>query len=449
MKNFCLEMVSLHIDNTICSSQIIEKNPILQDTPQNRLQYLKYIKHYIKKSGLNNRKIVKSQMSIYNSVLSEPEMQMNDEIELDEKYKYLLLFDFLFITAFDVTSAKNVSAINTIVKENHYERSVFNNIISYCSGNLNSWIKIKKTKNYEMFPEYLSLFKENFEFIIKKKYKILITATMSAGKSTFINALCGKNVTLSQNMACTSQLHSIIGKPFEDDYVCESDYDLTIDAGSNELLNDNSKNKSGRIKVSTFFRGNLAGQAVILNDTPGVNSSQNDDHKEIADSIIKRRKYDLIVYLLNATQLGTNDDEEHLLFVKNNIGNKPVIFIINKIDELDIEDEDPIQLIEKQRGYLKKLGYNDPIVCPLSSRYGLLAKKRKFDELSRLESRELDRVIMDFEDVNYSEYYKTNFKDICVDVSENEIDSFLINCGLEYVERILCKYIEIKENKNG
>ena len=439
----------MHIDNVICSSQIIKSNPVIQDTAENRTRYLMALKHYIKKSGLSNRKIVKSQMAIYNDLLYDSNVNVKSDTKLAGNYNYLILFDFVFVTAFDVSSEKIISVLKCIIKETHLENFLFQNIISYCSGNLKAWEKIKKSKSYELFPDYLNVFKKNFEFIMQKKFTILITATMSAGKSTLINALCGRNVTLSQNMACTRQLHSIIGKPVDDGYVCESDYTLTLDADETKLLNDNEKNKTGRIKVSTYFRGNLSGKAVILNDTPGVNSSQNSDHRDISNNIIRKKKYDLIIYVLNATQLGTNDDEEHLMFVKKNIGNKPIIFILNKIDKFNSEDDDAIQIIEKHREYLRRLGYINPILCPLSSRYALLAKRSKYDELSRLESRELDRAMMDFEDLNYSKYYNEHFSDIGVCNTENEMDTFLINCGIEYVEKIICNYIAKKENKNG
>lgn len=439
----------LHIDNIICSSQIINYNPLIQDSLEKQLQYFRLLQYYIKKFGLYNRKLVKSQLQIYRKAFSDSKIKLNKDSQLEEKYKYLLIFDFLFITAFDVSSKKNISTLTAIAKENHYERSILPNIISYCSGNFNAWDNIKKSKAYKLFKQYLSLFKENFEFMKKKKFEVLITATMSAGKSTLINALCGKNITLSQNMACTSQLHSIFSKPFEDNYTCKRDYALTLDATSKELLNDNPKNKTGRIKAGTYFRGNLAGRAIILNDTPGVNSSQNDEHRQITHNIIKQKKYDLIIYLLNATQLGTNDDEEHLMFVKNNIGNRPIIFILNKIDELNSEDEDANQIIKKHTAYLSSLGYKNPILCPLSSRYGLLAKKSKFEKLSRFESRELDRVMMNFEDANYSVFYKDHFKEISINEADNELDEFLINCGMEYVEKIICNYIANKENKNG
>lgn len=42
---------------------------------------------------------------------------------------------------------------------------------------------------------------------------------------------------------------------------------------------------------------------------------------------------------MNATQLSTNDENEHLEFVRKTIGKTPLIFVLNKIDSFNEEDE--------------------------------------------------------------------------------------------------------------
>ena len=142
---------------------------------------------------------------------------------------------------------------------------------------------------------------------------------MSAGKSTLINSLVGKNISLMQNMACTSKIHTIISKPIEDGVSSEYDHDLSMDASKEDLLSDNEDNKSYKITVGTFFNGELGGKRIILFDSPGVNSSENVEHTEISQRMIKSRKYHLMIYVLNSTQLGTTDEEHHLEVVKQRL----------------------------------------------------------------------------------------------------------------------------------
>lgn len=439
----------MRIYNTINSSQLIKSNPIFLEEHKKQIRYYSYLKRFIKNWRLNKLKSVKAQMLVYDTLFNTSIVKTEAVTELDKKYLYLLPFDLVFILSYDLSSDRSKSALNDLIKSCKLEHLLYTQLISYCSGKIKSWQTIKNYKAYELFPEYLDLFHKNYAFICHKKYKVLITATMSAGKSTLINALCGKKVSLSQNMACTSQLHYIIGKPFEDGYTCEYDNNLVIDAGSDELLNDNSKNKSGKISVSTYFNGDLSGKSIVLCDTPGVNSYNNDEHKAITEQKIKSKNYDVILYLLNASQLGTNDDEQHLLFVKNNIGTKPIIFILNKIDLFNDEDDDVIGIISKHRDYLKRIGFNEPIICPLSAKYAFLAKKRNSGMLSDHESREFDRVMLNLEQINYSEYCNEHFGDIDSSNSVDDNSEFLKKCGIKYIEKLLCSYIAEKENENG
>lgn len=70
----------------------------------------------------------------------------------------------------------------------------------------------------------------NRKFITNEPIKVIITANMSAGKSTLLNALVGKKVNKTQNDACTAKIHKIVNKPFEDNLCYELDYLLDLDA---------------------------------------------------------------------------------------------------------------------------------------------------------------------------------------------------------------------------
>ena len=84
--------------------------------------------------------------------------------------------------------------------------------------------------------------------------KVLITATMSAGKSTLLNALAGKKVNKTQNEACTAKIHSIFNKPYEDGFSYEWDGALNLNAGLEDLMDDSVDNQTEYISVGTFFR---------------------------------------------------------------------------------------------------------------------------------------------------------------------------------------------------
>src|SRR5699024_5460332 len=136
------------------------------------------------------------------------------------------------------------------------------------------------------YVEYLLAARDNANFVNRQPLCILVTATMSAGKSTLINALTGKRISKTQNLACTSKVHVILSKPFEDDCTTEYDSDISLDATQEELFTDNTENPSNQITVSTYFKGRLGGKRILLLDTPGVNSSENAEHTEITQNAI-------------------------------------------------------------------------------------------------------------------------------------------------------------------
>lgn len=275
-------------------------------------------------------------------------------------------------------------------------------------------------------------------FIETRPYKILVTATMSAGKSTFINALVGKNICLSRNMACTSKLHSIVSKPFDTDFTFDHDYALSLAANK-----EKEPEISNKIVVrAVYYDGILAGQRLIINDSPGVNFSGDAEHKQITDKMVSTGNYQLMVYLMNATQLGTNDDDAHLAFVKEHIGEKPILFVMNKVDAFNEEEEDIEEIASKQIKYLESKGFPEPLVCPVSARAGYLAKKAGNEEPGRMERRELNNMEDKFEQMDLAGYYAKHYPDIVIPDSEDADKQLLKNCGISYIETIIKTFCE-------
>ena len=183
---------------------------------------------------------------------------------------------------------------------------------------------------FEQVEYIIECVKKNKKYLEIKDKNILVTANMSAGKSTLLNALVGKKVNKTQNDACTAKTHYLLNKCFEDGFTCEYDFAFEIDASKEILMEDNEKNEDNNIYVGTKYR--TVGQVdipICFIDTPGVNSSQDAIHREISQSNIISENYEKLMYIMNAENIGTDDDRKHLEFVKENFkGN--VIFVVNK-----------------------------------------------------------------------------------------------------------------------
>ncbi len=428
----------------LAMAHIVVKNPIINDNNETKKEYLDRLSHYLTIGNWNKRKYEMSGMQAYRQIiLNSSDIKQEKPIEF---YKYYILLDLIHILGYEI---KNISSdkIKNLKKQylldfKEAHGDIFQKIINLTQGNEKRITYLLKNEQLKNEKEYIKLIRKNIIFRNTKPLKIMVTATMSAGKSTFINSLIGKYVCLSQNMACTSKIHSIINKSFEDGYSSEYDYDLVMTAGKEELLNDNEENETNMIYVATNYRGSLSNFRIIVNDSPGVNFSGNNEHKELSENLIKRKKYDLLMYVMNATQLGTNDDDEHLNYVKQSIGRKPIIFIMNKMDAFDLDEENVSDIINKQITYLKAKGFKNPVVCPMSARAGYLAKISSQKELLRSERRELNNYIDKFEIMKLEEYYKKNFPKIFIKDSLNEEEQLLKTCGLLYVEQIIKTYFK-------
>lgn len=425
------------------STQLINFNPILGESDNIRMQYYVYLKRLIRFVKWDKRRYTKAQLAFYKHKLcADNEPPKIAQFTFDHRFCYLLPFDLAVMCGFSqkvINSAKTKMIIDKIVDDFPFWQSNVELLamqFEAAQGREEAWATIIESRQLTDFEHYLKIARENISFIKERPFTILITATMSAGKSTLINALIGKNISRMQNMACTSKIHTIVSKSVEDGVISEYDHDLSMDASHEDLLEDSDQNKSTKITVGTYFHGSLAGKRVVLLDSPGVNSSENTAHADITYQVIKSKKYKLMIYILNSTQLGTNDEGHHLEMIRKRIGRCRIIFVMNKVDQLISEDDDLFDAIEGQKRFLISKGFKKPIICPVSSRAAYLVKKSRQRELSRIERREMENYMDKFEQQSLSSYYENHLK--CDPIhTQNEVDALGVNCGFAYFEKII------------
>lgn len=431
--------------DVFASSQILVFSPILKENAEIKVQYFRYLRKLIRLVKWDKRKYTKAQLAFYKEILCDEDSPpyIAKENKMPVRICYLMPYDLAIILAYhpkvintekiEIIINKIVADFNLPVNSADFLRREFDAAL----GDADAWKEVLNNKAVSGFRRYLKTVKENILFIRKYPYNILITATMSAGKSTLINALVGKNISLMQNMACTSKIHNIVSKPFEDGVSSEYDHDLSLNASQEDLLSDNEENFSEKITVGTYFNSGLGGHRVVLLDSPGVNSSENEEHRKISYKIIRSRKYKLLLYVMNATQLRTNDEDQHLETVKKYIGRAKILFILNKIDNFISEDESLPDVIENQRQYLLSKGFKNPIICPVSSRAAFLVKKSQQEELGRIEKHEMNNFMDKFELNSMAGYYENNLHCSAITNSNDEAKTLFKTCGFAYLEQII------------
>ncbi len=351
-----------------------------------------------------------------------------------QKYRYNILTDCLFINAFnDKTKGKKILSKICDFYPNNKKKLIklFENFYR---------VNLKDIEKF--FPRMIDIYKIinlNRNFIREKEKKIMITANMSAGKSTLLNALAGKKVNKTQNDTCTAKIHYLLNKAGEDGFSYELDHDLELNASTEILMDDNEKNHSLEIFVGTRFRSLYEiNQRICFIDTPGVNSSQNEEHRKLTDKVISDNNCELLIFLLNGENIGTDDDKRHLEYVHNEY-HGPIVFLVNKLDGFKKDIDSISSTLKKVENDLVRIGFNNPKVYPISAYAGFLAKMTMYGE--KLTEDEIDD--MNFrkrklskEEFRYDKYYSIKSQDID---EKNENQVLLRNSGILALEKIIYK----------
>lgn len=232
--------------------------------------------------------------------------------------------------------------------------------------------------------------KENFQNAISSEFEISVIATMSSGKSTLINALLGRELMPSKNEACTATIAKIKDVSemdhFEAEYLDKNGKilgkftDLTLE--NMKEMNDNPATAYINIE-GNIPNINSEGIHLVLVDTPGPNNSRTEEHKNHTYRIIKEKTKPMVLYVLNATQLQTNDDRELLNAVSEamKVGGKQskdrFLFAVNKVDLFDPDKESVQDAIENVVEYLKKFDIENPNIFPTSAEMAKVIRMKK------------------------------------------------------------------------
>ena len=248
----------------------------------------------------------------------------------------------------------------------------------------------------------------------KPIFEVIVVATMSAGKSTVINALIGHELLHSANEATTATITRIHDKD-ELPYFSGGAYDYQ----GNLLVEDHQINSDTLRKWNAdrnIKKIDLVGNIqaihsedaeIVIYDTPGPNNSQDDDHEELTMEVIDDGNYGLILYILNATQLGINDDRYLLEKIQKSLEEDPhkeIIFLLNKADMLDEEKGEHLSdVVARAENYLEKIGFINPVILPTAANYALVVGKAINKEpLTRTQRANL-KATLEFEGNKYIE----------------------------------------------
>lgn len=200
-------------------------------------------------------------------------------------------------------------------------------------GTINTLLDNPLIKENEVYKEELTAIQKRFE---DKNFKLAIVGEFSSGKSTFINALIGKDLLKHATLETTATVTYI--------HNSESKYGtkIKVNYANGEIvehkdynaIKENTTTKSDKNVVSDIdFVDvyipfvNISNELTIV-DTPGLNGTA-DKHRE--KTIEEIKKAHACIYVLQKNGL-TDSDREFIRFLFSYQNN--FIFVQNFIDEL-------------------------------------------------------------------------------------------------------------------
>jgi len=218
-----------------------------------------------------------------------------------------------------------------------------------------------------------------FNLAKSSDFEVNVVATMSAGKSTLINALLRQKLMPSKNDACTATITEI--KDNDGDCFTAKVYnsngellqvhpDLTIEIMN--TLNEDSNVSKMRAEGNIPFVSS-EDVTLVLVDTPGPNSARDPEHKAATYRMLSESSKAVVLYVLNATQLATNDDNNLISHVAASmrVGGKQsrdrFIFVVNKLDNYTPGEDSIDATLRTVRDHLRDNGIENPNIYPASA----------------------------------------------------------------------------------
>lgn len=301
-----------------------------------------------------------------------------------------------------------------------------------------------------------------FEKAKNAQFEVNVVATMSSGKSTLINALLGRKLMPAANEATTATIVKIIDTEQDNFSATAFGQDgQKLHSFEKVTLKDMKTLNSDPKVTMVELRGNIpfvksTGMKLVLVDTPGPNNSRDKHHEEMTYQMIANSEKSLVLYVMNGTQLGINDEKIFLDYVCDQMkegGKKSrerFLFVVNKMDNFKPrEDEDGPGCIRRALDNvvdgLKGRGIYDPNVFPVAA-LPTLEKRTEDDEpeaLGKFQSKSNKYSEMQFENYyDFSHLPQSVHRRIDNILSRcSESDRIEVYSGIVSIEQAISMYV--------
>lgn len=275
-------------------------------------------------------------------------------------------------------------------------------------------------------------------------FTIVVLGEFKRGKSTFINALLGEKILPADVTPTTATINALMWDEKRKSEVLKCDGGKDRGESTLEFLSNytaNAEFDADNIKyIKVGHNSELLRNNVVIVDTPGV-SDINEQRVQVTYDFIPRA--DAVIFLLDATSPLKRSEKEFIQEHIIKIGIERVLFIANRFDNIDEEEEEEV-LDDLKLRLRKTFTKNDKFifdtlrVIPMSSRLALDGVKGSGLELVK---KEIDDIILEgSKSEEKLRTYKRRIHNILTSLNNDLLnEKNIFNANLEELNNTLIK----------
>ena len=227
-----------------------------------------------------------------------------------------------------------------------------------------------------------------FELAFNELLEVNVVATMSAGKSTLINAMLGRKLMPSKQGACTATITKIQDDDDQtfkatvyDGNRTEIEHYSVLDYKTMMSLNKNPEVSEIQVLGNIPFVKSEEVSLVLI-DTPGPDNARDKRHGLVTAKALDQSSKMLVLFVMNGGKLHDEAQDAFLRKIAKSmsVGGKQsrerFLFVINKMDAYDEEDDDIAnETIPDTIKYLEDMGIENPNIFPVAAEPALLIRR--------------------------------------------------------------------------
>lgn len=188
-------------------------------------------------------------------------------------------------------------------------------------------------------------------------FTIVVLGEFKRGKSTFVNSLLGENILPTDVIPTTATINALMWSKERKTFVVKNKEQTEIGESSLQFLSKYVADEQFDVDEIKYLKigypAEILKDNIVIVDTPGV-SDINENRVQVTYDFIPRAN--AVIFLLDATSPLKKTEkefiEEHLL----QLGMDRVIFIANKFDNIDQEEDDDVlqNILKRLKNAFKK-----------------------------------------------------------------------------------------------